>query len=286
MSDNHHEEAHTGPIKSPKQLLLASFFSFVVPIFAIIGLVMYVTSGNKPAPGAANPEKAIAERIQKVGLVEIRDANRPLATGEAVFKGQCAACHATGAAGAPKLADAAAWSARIKTGFDALVQSALKGKGAMAPQGGGDFNDTEIARAVAYMANSAGAKFAEPAAPAAPAAADTAAPAAAPTAAAAPATAAPEAAAPAAPVVATAAATGAGEALYKQACQVCHAAGVAGAPKFGDKAAWSARLPAGLDALHASVVKGKGAMPPRGGAAQASDADLRAAVEFMTAAVK
>ncbi|RZJ08427.1 MAG: cytochrome c5 family protein [Acidovorax sp.] len=286
MSDNHHEEAHTGPIKSPKQLLLASFFSFVVPIFAIIGLVMYVTSGNKPAPGAANPEKAIAERIQKVGLVEIRDANRPLATGEAVFKGQCAACHATGAAGAPKLADAAAWSARIKTGFDALVQSALKGKGAMAPQGGGDFNDTEIARAVAYMANSAGAKFAEPAAPAAPAAADTAAPAAAPTAAAAPATAAPEAAAPAAPVVATAAAAGAGEALYKQACQVCHAAGVAGAPKFGDKAAWSARLPAGLDALHASVVKGKGAMPPRGGAALASDADLRAAVEFMTAAAK
>ncbi|CAN7189077.1 c-type cytochrome [Acidovorax sp. LjRoot129] len=286
MSDNHHEEAHTGPIKSPKQLLLASFFSFVVPIFAIIGLVMYVTSGNKPAPGAANPEKAIAERIQKVGLVEIRDANRPLATGEAVFKGQCAACHATGAAGAPKLADAAAWSARIKTGFDALVQSALKGKGAMAPQGGGDFNDTEIARAVAYMANSAGAKFAEPAAPAAPAAAEAAAPAAAPTAAAAPAAAAPEAAAPAAPVVATAAAAGAGEALYKQACQVCHSAGVAGAPKFGDKAAWSARLPAGLDALHASVVKGKGAMPPRGGAAQASDADLRAAVEFMMAAVK
>ncbi|RYF54811.1 MAG: c-type cytochrome, partial [Comamonadaceae bacterium] len=89
------------------------------------------------------------------------------ATGEAVFKGQCAACHATGAAGAPKLADAAAWAERIKTGFDTLVHSALKGKGAMAPQGGGDFNDTEIARAVAYMANAAGAKFAEPAAPAA-----------------------------------------------------------------------------------------------------------------------
>jgi cytochrome c5 len=48
-----------------------------------------------------------------------------------------------------------------------LVQSALKGKGAMAPQGGGDFNDTEIARAVAYMGNAAGAKFEEPAAPAA-----------------------------------------------------------------------------------------------------------------------
>ena len=167
MSDNHHEEAHTGPIKNPKQLLAAVLASFVIPIFAIIGLVLYVTSADKPAAGAVNPEKAIAERIQKVGMVEVRDANRPLAAGEAVFKTQCAACHATGAAGAPKLADAAAWADRIKTGFDTLVHSALKGKGAMAPQGGGDFNDTEIARAVAYMANAAGAKFDEPAAPAA-----------------------------------------------------------------------------------------------------------------------
>ncbi|ODS60162.1 MAG: cytochrome C [Acidovorax sp. SCN 65-108] len=290
MSDNHHEEAHTGPIKNPKQLLVAVLFSFVIPIFAIIGLVLYVTSADKPAAGSVNPEKAIAERIQKVGMVEIRDANRPLKSGEEVYKGQCAACHATGAAGAPKFADTAAWSARIATGFEALVQSALKGKGAMAPQGGGDFNDTEIARAAAYMANAAGAKFAEPAAPAAagaaPAAAD-AAPAApaAPVAAAAPAAEAAPAAA--APVAATAtAAAGAGEALYKQACQVCHAAGVAGAPKFGDKAAWSARLPSGIDALYNSAAKGKGAMPPRGGAAQASDADLRAAVEFMAAAAK
>ena len=167
MSDHHHEEAHTGPIKNPKQLLVAGLLSFVIPIFAIIGLVMYVTSANKPAAGTVNMEKAIAERIQKVGMVEIRDANRPLRSGEETFKGQCAACHATGAAGAPKLGDAPAWAARIATGFDALVHSALKGKGAMAPQGGGDFNDTEIARAVAYMANAAGGKFAEPAAPAA-----------------------------------------------------------------------------------------------------------------------
>lgn len=290
MSDNHHEEAHTGPIKNPKQLLVAVLFSFVIPIFAIIGLVLYVTSADKPAAGAVNPEKAIAERIQKVGMVEIRDANRPLRAGEEVYKGQCAACHATGAAGAPKFADAGAWTARIATGFETLVQSALKGKGAMAPQGGGDFNDTEIARAVAYMANAAGAKFAEPAAPAAagaaPAAAE-AAPAAPATPVAAAAPAAEAAPAAAAPVAAAAAAgAGAGEALYKQACQVCHAAGVAGAPKFGDKAAWSARLPAGIDALYNSVAKGKGAMPPRGGAAQASDADLRAAVEFMAAAGK
>ena len=282
MSDNHHEEAHTGPIKNPKQLLTAVLASFVIPIFAIIGLVLYVTSADKPAAGSANPEKAIAERIQKVGMVEVRDANRPLKGGEEVFKAQCAACHATGAAGAPKMGDEAAWSARIKTGLDALVHSALKGKGAMAPQGGGDFNDTEIARAAAYMANSAGAKFAEPAAPAgaAPAAA-------APEATPAPAAAAPvaETAAPAAAAPVVAAAAGAGEALYKQACQVCHAAGVAGAPKFGDKAAWASRLADGMDGMFNIAVKGKGAMPPRGGT-QASDADLRAAVEFMAAAAK
>ena len=287
MSDNHHEEAHTGPIKNPKQLLYAVLASFVVPIFAIIGLVLYVTSADKSAPGSGNPEKAIAERIQKVGMVEIRDANRPLASGADVYKAQCAACHAAGVAGAPKFADASAWSARIATGFEALVASALKGKGAMAPQGGGDFSDTEIARAVAHMANAAGGKFAEPAAPAAAGApaADAAPAAPTPAAAAAPVPAAEAvAAAPAAAPVATASANG--EALYKQACQVCHAAGVAGAPKLGDKAAWAARLPSGIDALYASVAKGKGAMPPRGGAAQASDADLRAAVEYMTASVK
>ena len=162
MSDNLHEEAHNGPIKNPKQLLLAAFYAFVVPIFVIIGLVIYVASGNKPAEGAANPELAIESRIQKVGLVEIKDANRALVAGELVYKTQCAACHSVGAAGAPKFADASAWALRIKTGYEALLNSALVGKGAMGAQGGGDYEDTEIGRAVVHMANAAGAKFAEP----------------------------------------------------------------------------------------------------------------------------
>ena len=82
-----------------------------------------------------------------------------------------------------------------------------------------------------------------------------------------------------------AASAGAGEALYKQACLVCHAAGVAGAPKFGSKESWAIRLPLGVDTLTASVIKGKGAMPPKGGSA-ASDAEIRASVEYMLAAVK
>ena len=174
MSDHSHaaahEEDHTGPVKNPKQLLMAVFFSFVIPIFVIIGLVYYVNSASKPAAGTVNMEQSVAERIQKVGSVEIRDANREMKAGDEVYKAQCSACHANGAAGAPKLADAAAWAPRIKTGFDALWNSALKGKNAMGAQGGGDFTDYEIARAVVYMANASGAKFPEPAKPAAEAA--------------------------------------------------------------------------------------------------------------------
>ena len=166
MSDNSHapahEEDHTGPIKNPKQLLLAVFFSFMVPIFAIIGLVYYVSSDNKPAAGTVNMEKSIAQRLQKVGSVEIRDANRELKGGEDVFKAQCTTCHTAGVAGAPKFGDAVVWGPRIKTGYDALLTSALKGKGAMGAQSGGDFEDLEIARAVVYMANAGGGKFEAP----------------------------------------------------------------------------------------------------------------------------
>lgn len=295
-------EAHTGPITNPKQLLIAVFFSFVVPVFAIIGLVYFVVSGFMPSGTSdagsmalggvtqESREKAVAARIQKVGTVEVRDANRPLRGGEEVYKAVCAACHVAGVSGAPKVGDEAAWAPRIKTGFEALLNSALKGKGAMGAQGGGDFEDLEVANAVVYMANNSGAKFEAPKAPAA-AASGAAAPvadaaAAAPVAAAAPA-AAPAVTAPAAaaPVMAAAAGSGAGEALYKQACVACHVAGVAGAPKLGDKAAWAPRIKTGLDAMVASVIKGKGAMPPRGASA-GSDADIRAAVEYMVNAAK
>jgi cytochrome c5 len=146
---------------------LTVFYSFVIPVFGIIALVYFVTSAPKPQSGADNTEKAVAQRIQKIGAVEIRDANRPLKSGEEVYNAQCAACHNAGAAGAPKLGDAGGWAPRLKTGFDALWNSALKGKGAMGAQGGGDFSDVEIGRAVVYLTGKSGGKFAEPAAPAA-----------------------------------------------------------------------------------------------------------------------
>ena len=167
--DHDHDDAHTGPIKTPKQLAWAVFFSFVVPVVVIIMLANYVATDTKPAAGTGALEaKDAAARIAPVGHVEVKDASdvATLATGDKVFQAQCAACHATGAAGAPKLGDTAAWGPRIKNGVEALLTSALKGKGNMGPQGGGDFSDFEIHRAVVYMANQGGAKFEEPKAPA------------------------------------------------------------------------------------------------------------------------
>jgi cytochrome c5 len=170
MSEAVHEDSHEGPIKTPKQLVVAVVASFVVPIVTIILIAHFVAFGTKPGAGSTElgPE-AVARRLQPVGSVEVRDASAPqvLRTGEQVYQGVCSACHGTGAAGAPKLADAGAWAPRIKQGYEALLTAALKGKGAMPPQGGGDYADVEIARAVVHMANQAGAKFEEPKAPAA-----------------------------------------------------------------------------------------------------------------------
>jgi len=162
MSDNHLEEAHTGPIKTPKQLLLAVAYSFILPVFVIIGLVYYVTSDNKPQAGSTNAPESVAERIQKVGSVEIKSANAEPRTGEEVFKGQCGGCHSAGTLGSPKFGDAAAWAPRVGKGYPALLTSALKGKGNMASQAGGEYSDFEIGRAVVYMANGSGGKLAEP----------------------------------------------------------------------------------------------------------------------------
>ena len=324
---------HEGPIKTPKQLILTVLFAFLVPIFGIVLLVMFVTADKRPAAGssAMTPE-AIAERIRPVGVVEIKDASdvASMKTGEQVFAAQCTACHATGALGAPKLGDVAAWAPRIKTGFDALLHSALAGKGQMPPQGGGDFSDFEIARAVVYMTSKAGGNFPEPAPPATPPGGAAATTTTAATAGAAPAAQAmagtattagmpkadanagrPEATATAAlnarvreatpnatpapgstqgatttaAAAANTATTSGPPALFNQVCSACHATGVAGAPKVGDKAAWAPRAAQGLDALTASAIKGKGAMPPKGGSS-ASDADIKAVVTYMVNASK
>ncbi|MCW5664788.1 MAG: cytochrome c5 family protein [Piscinibacter sp.] len=171
MSDAHdHDDdgPHEGPIKTPKQLIVTVVLSFLVPIFAIVLLVKYVGADSKPAAGTRSLEpEAVAQRIQPIGTIVLKDASAPavLRTGEQVYTAVCSACHGSGAAGAPKLGDEAAWGPRIKTGYEALLTSALKGKGAMAAQGGGEYSDFEIGRAVVFLANKAGGKLEEPKAP-------------------------------------------------------------------------------------------------------------------------
>jgi cytochrome c5 len=159
-----HEE-HEGLIRTPKQLAVVLVASFVLPVIIIIMLINFVAWDSKPAAGSdgLTPE-AIARRIQPVGVSDYKDLTdvKSMKTGEQVYQAQCTACHATGLVGAPKLGDEAAWGPRVKTGYDALMSTVLKGKGNMPPQGGGDFSDFEIGRAVVFMANKSGAKLDEP----------------------------------------------------------------------------------------------------------------------------
>jgi len=363
-------DQHNALIKTPRQLITVVILAFVVPVIVIVLLANFVTGSKSGGAGsdAMTPE-ATAERLKPVGMVALQQAAgaRSLQSGEAVYQASCAACHATGAAGSPKLGDAGAWSARIKQGFDTLVKHAVEGFKAMPAKGGNpDLDPIEVARAVAFIGNKSGGKFTEPAAPAAaPAAGSPArsgeqivkqvcsgchetgkggAPKIGDRAAwakrvshgveavtasaisghagmparggmanltdpemksavlfmfnsgggASGASATPAATAPKAPGGASApagAATAAGAKpdgarIYASGCNACHASGVAGAPKFGDKAAWAPRAQQGAAALTASVIKGKGAMPPKGGLASASDAEIRAAVEHLLAAAK
>lgn len=274
-SNKHGNDGHQSPIKTPKQLVTAVIAAFVVPIICIVLLVQYVTNDRKMSAGSAgDTPEAVAARISPVADqgFTLKDDSGPkvLKSGNTVYTTFCAACHDTGAAGAPKAGDSTAWAPRIAQGYDTLVLHATKGIRAMPPKGGNpDLDDVEVARAVAVLANKGGASFKEPEAKAAPAGA-------------APAGAAPTAAAAAAPAAAGA---DAGKKLYESTCMACHGSGVLGAPKFGDKAAWAPRIKQGAEVLHKNAISGIRGMPPKGGSA-ASEEEVKAAVDYMTAAAK
>ncbi len=166
MSDAHNE--HESAIKTPKQLIAAVFASFAVPIILIILLVQFVTSDKLSGAGSQSQSPdAVAARIRPVAAEDysLKDANAPkvLQTGEAVYTASCAACHGTGAAGAPKMGDAAGWGSRIAAGYEGLLKSAIAGKGGMPAKGGNpDLDDVEIGRAIVHMVNASGGKFKEP----------------------------------------------------------------------------------------------------------------------------
>jgi cytochrome c5 len=166
MIDPHDD--HESPIKTPKQLIVAVLAGLLVPIIIIVLLIQYVANDKKVGAGSsAQTEEAIVARISPVANegYTFKDATGPkvLQSGEAVYKMVCAACHDSGAAGAPKFADAAGWSPRIAQGYDKVVANAINGLRAMPAKGGNpDLDDAEVARAVVHMANASGAKFKEP----------------------------------------------------------------------------------------------------------------------------
>lgn len=284
----HDPHEHSSFIKTPKQLIALIVLAFVVPVLLIAMLASLATRGAAPDPRSRSGE-AVAKRLKPVGEVVVAEGaagSAAVRTGKQITDAVCAACHGTGLLNAPKIGDKAAWAPLIKEGFDHLTETAIKGIRQMPPRGGNpDLSDIEVARAVAYMANQSGASFTEPAAPAADAKtaaapeAATAAPST-PTATTAPGAPGATAAAPAGGAAAK------GKSVYDASCSACHGSGVAGAPKLGDQAAWAPRMKQGMEALHQAAIKGKGAMPPKGGNLALPDEDVRAAVEFMAQQVK
>ena len=272
MSEHQHQEEMTSG--SVVKMVVLSIVGFILAIV----LLAKMADGFRGSPDVDEDtaEQQTMARIQPVGQLTVGEAPAPVGSrsGEAVYKSACISCHDAGLAGAPKFGDTAGWAPRISKGFAMLVDHAVHGFNGMPARGGvADLTDDEIKRAVAFMANKVGASFVAPeaqdAANAAPASAAAAAPASAP------------AAAPAA----------SGKAVYEASCVACHGAGVGGAPKLGDKAAWSARIAQGKDTLYKHALQGfqakaMMAMPPKGGNASLPDADVKAAVDYMADASK
>ena len=299
---------------------LPTFFWVQLALAALVGVIFLITffqSGSEhEALDESNVEKT-AKNLEPVGTVSTEGAQASgtakARSGEEVYKASCLACHATGVANAPKLDDKTAWKPRVAAGLNALIKTAIEGKGAMPARGGNAaITDQEIKATILYMTGKAGFNLGAAEKPkAAPATAQKEAQAttktsaeptqkmpeavttaitavSAPTAPSAPA--APSApkdtkGAAAEPTSKTVASTtnnnDKGKKTYKGACFACHDAGVAGSPKIGDKAAWTARIATGNEALYASAIKGKGIMPPKGGNMGLSDDAVKDAVDYM-----
>lgn len=170
MAEPHDE--HSSPIKTPKQLIITVIVGFAVPIAIAVLASQFATSGRTGADPSEEKTAALIQPVARVVLATAAAGAKAEKTGEQVYQAACSACHASGAAGAPKTGDSAAWAPRLGAGLEGLTKSAVAGKGAMPPRGGNpDISDVELARAIVFMANQSGAKFKEPAAPAPAAAA-------------------------------------------------------------------------------------------------------------------
>jgi cytochrome c5 len=170
---------------------------------------------------------------------------RPSRSGKEIVDEACAKCHATGAQGAPRIGDTAAWRSRATRGLTSLTQSALKGIRNMPPHGARfDLTDTELKRAIVHMVNESGGQWKEPADP-------------------------------------TRVGLRSGREIVEMRCQTCHETGKGGAPKIGDRTAWIPRLRQGFEVTVRSAINGHGGMPARGGLPDLTDHEIRGAIVYM-----
>lgn len=189
---------------------------------------------------------AVTIALALAGAVASAHAQGGAKSGQQVVESTCAACHESGKDGAPRIGDKQAWSGRIALGLTALTQEALTGIRKMPAHGGSPgLSDVEIQRAIIYMVNKSGGSWVEPV------------------------------------TVMKPAAERSGQQVVQLQCSKCHEAGTGGAPRVGDRAAWTPRLKNGLDATVRSAINGHGGMPARGGMADLTDAEVRNAVIYM-----
>jgi len=157
-------------------------FGVILSLLVLFTVCMFILAnhiGGNAFEAMQNTKSAVMERIAPIGQVRVGDANKVVAveasesvqvataqpaaaassakSGEAVYNAGCLACHGTGAAGAPKLGDKAAWEPRVSQGLDAMVANAIKGKGAMPPKGGNpSWSDEEIQNAIKFILEKTG----------------------------------------------------------------------------------------------------------------------------------
>ncbi|MBI5937677.1 MAG: cytochrome c5 family protein [Betaproteobacteria bacterium] len=254
MAD-HHEMTKTTP-KEFAAATLGGLFAPGLAIFLIVMLVVAIQSRMGGQDTEAVADKAVRERIKPFGVSVAVDPNAPRVemTGEQVYNEVCTNCHGSGALGSPKHKDAGAWGKRNAQGWPVLLEHAMKGFNKMPARGGEpDLSDLEVARAVAFMANAAGAKFE--------------------------------------PVlkkesVPTEAELVRGKAVYAENCASCHDTGTTGAQKLSDAKAWESLLKEGKDTLYTAAIKGSFGGPAKGGNEKLSDADTRMAVDYMVEQAK
>jgi cytochrome c5 len=180
------------------------------------------------------------------GMTRTAAAQSTERSGKQVVDALCVSCHGPGAGGAPKIGDRKAWANRAAKGLSGLSSSALAGIRQMPAHGGNmTLTDVEVERAIAYMVNQSGGNWTEPVSRTTPTPPRS------------------------------------GKEIVEAQCIKCHGTGAGGAPKIGDRAAWTQRAKQGFDAVVASAIRGHGAMPPRGGMADLTDPEIRSAIAYM-----